>query len=255
MLENLGRKILQLAQVTGEMLRLLVETLFFFKAAPRNFPVILRQISNIGIDTLPIASLMAFFVGMVLALQTGAELVEFGTQEAIGSIVGLSMVKELGPVMTSLLVAGRVGSAMAAEVGAMQVYEEIDALRTLEISPVRYLAMPRLLASLVAVPALVAFAILIGILGGSLVSSVNPRINVPVNVYFENLIRSLEASDIFKGLLKAFFFGGIISHVGCYVGFKTTGGARGIGESTTRSVVMSFMLIMVANYFITRLMM
>ena len=255
MLENLGRHILRLAQVTGEMLQLLAETLFFFKEAPRNLPVVLRQISNIGIDTLPITSLMAFFVGMVLALQTGAELAEFGAQQSIGTIVGLSMVKELGPVMTSLLVAGRIGSAMAAEVGAMQVYEEIDALKTLEINPVRYLAMPRLLACLIAVPSLVAFAILIGILGGSLVSSVNPRINVPVNVYFENLIRSVEALDIMKGLLKAFFFGGIIAHVGCCVGFKTTGGARGIGESTTRSVVMSFMLIMVANYFITRLMM
>jgi len=255
MFEYLGRNILHLAQVTGEMLGLLVKTVYFFKEAPRNLPVILRQISLVGIETLPVTSLMAFFVGMVLALQTGSELVEYGTQEAIGSIVGLSMVKELGPVMTSLLVAGRVGSAMAAEVGAMQVYEEIDALKTLEISPVRYLAMPRLLASLIAVPLLVIFAIFIGILGGSLVSSVNPRINVPVNVYFDNLIRSLEGLDVFKGLLKAFFFGGIIAHVGCYVGFKTTGGARGIGESTTRSVVMSFMLIMVANYFITRLMM
>ena len=255
MFENLGRKILRLAHVTGEMLSLLVETLFFFKEAPRNFRVILRQVSNIGIDTLPIAALMAFFVGMVLALQTGSELAEFGGQQSFGTMVGLSMVKELGPVMTSLLVAGRVGSAMAAEVGAMQVYEEIDALKTLDISPVRYLAMPRLIACLVAVPSLVAFAIFIGIVGGSIVSTVNPRINVPVNVYFDNLILSLEAIDILKGLLKAFCFGGIIAHVGCYVGFKTTGGARGIGESTTRSVVMSFMLIMVANYFLTRLMM
>ncbi|PLY00258.1 MAG: hypothetical protein C0624_12430 [Desulfuromonas sp.] len=255
MLENFGRKILRMAQVTGEMLQLLFETLYSFREAPRNLPVILRQLSNIGIDTLPIAALMAFFIGMVLALQTGSELVEFGTQDRIGSIVGLSMVKELGPVMTSLLVAGRVGSAMAAEVGAMQVYEEIDALKTLEISPVRYLAMPRLIACLIAVPALVVFAMLIGILGGSLVSSVNARINVPVNVYFDYLIRSLEAVDIYKGLVKSFFFGGIIAHVGCYIGFKTRGGARGIGESTTRSVVLSFLLIMVANYFITRLMM
>lgn len=246
---------MQLAQATGEMLHLLAETLFFFKEAPRNYQVVLRQISAIGIDTLPIAVMMAFFIGMVLALQTALELVEFGTQDRIGSIVGLSMIRELGPVMTSLLVAGRVGSAMAAEVGAMQVYEEIDALKTLEISPVRYLVMPRLIACLVAVPALVTFANLVGILGGSLVSSVNPRINVPVNVYFDYLTRSLEWADLYKGLVKSFFFGGIIALVGCYVGFKTTGGARGIGESTTRSVVMSFLLIMVANYFITRLMM
>jgi phospholipid/cholesterol/gamma-HCH transport system permease protein len=156
--------------------------------------------------------------------------------------------------MTSLLVAGRIGSSMAAEVGAMEVYEEIDALKTLEINPVRYLAMPRLLACLFAVPALVVFATIIGIAGGGLVSGVNPKINVPFNVYYENMIRALTYTEILKGLLKATIFGGIIAQVGCYVGFKTTGGARGIGQSTTRAVVLSFLLIFVANYFLTRLM-
>jgi phospholipid/cholesterol/gamma-HCH transport system permease protein len=164
------------------------------------------------------------------------------------------MVRELGPMMTSLLVAGRVGSAMAAEVGAMKVYEEIDALRTLEINPVRYLAMPRLIACLFAVPALVIFADVIGIFGGGIVAAVNPKINVPLSVYYDNLVRSLDYQEVLKGLLKACVFGGIIAQVGCYVGFKTTGGARGIGESTTRSVVVSFVMIMVANYFLTRLM-
>jgi phospholipid/cholesterol/gamma-HCH transport system permease protein len=164
------------------------------------------------------------------------------------------MVKELGPVMTSLLVAGRIGSAMAAEVGAMEVYEEIDALKTFQISPVRYLAMPRLVGCLLAVPALVVFAIVVGVIGGGIVSSVNPVINVPVNVYYDNMVQALNYTEIFKGLLKATVFGGIIAVVGCYVGFKTTGGARGIGQSTTRAVVLSFLLIFVANYFLTRLM-
>ena len=159
---KIGGKILAVVQMAGEMLTLLWETLFYFKEAPRNLPAIFRQMGEVGVETLPIASLMALFVGMVLALQTGTELALYGTQEAIGAIVGLSMVKELGPVMTSLLVAGRIGSAMAAEVGAMEVYEEIDALKTLEINPVRYLAMPRLLACLFAVPALVVFAVIIG---------------------------------------------------------------------------------------------
>lgn len=254
MLEKLGKKILGVAQTTGEMLALLVETVYFFKAAPRNLPSIFRQMSEIGIGTLPIACLMALFVGMVLALQTGAELALYGTQEAIGAIVGLSMVKELGPVMTSLLVAGRIGSAMAAEVGAMEVYEEIDALKTLEINPVRYLAMPRLLACLFAVPALVVFSTVVGVAGGALVSDVNPQINVPFNVYYDNMVRALDYKEIFKGLLKATVFGGIIAQVGCYVGFKTSGGARGIGQSTTRAVVLSFLLIFVADYFLTRLM-
>ena len=248
-------KLLALAQGTGEMLAMFLETLYYFKEAPYNISSIVRQMQVIGVGTLPIGLLMALFVGMVLSLQTGAELANYGSQQAIGAIVGLSMVKELGPVMTSLLVAGRVGSAMAAEVGAMQVYEEIDALKTLEINPVRYLAMPRLIACLFAVPALVVFAIVIGVVGGGLVAEFNPRINVPANVYYDNLVRALNYREIFNGLLKATVFGAIIAQVGCYVGFKTRGGARGIGESTTRSVVLSFLLIMVANYFLTRFMM
>jgi len=251
----LGKRLMDLAQTAGEMVGLFLETVYYFKEAPRNIPAIARQLSEVGIGTLPIAMLMALFIGMVLALQTGAELALYGTQEAIGAIVGLSMVKELGPVMTSLLVAGRVGSSMAAEVGAMEVYEEIDALKTLEISPVRYLAMPRLLACLLAVPALVVFTMIVGIAGGGLIAEINPVIQVPFSVYYDNMIRAIEYQDILKGLLKATVFGGIIAHVGCYVGFKTSGGARGIGRSTTRAVVLSFLMIFIANYFLTRLMM
>ena len=249
---TIGSKLLSVAQGLGEMLVLLCETVYYFKEAPRNLTSIFRQMNLIGVGTLPIAMLVALFVGMVLSVQTGTELARYGTQEAIGAIVGVSMVKELGPVMTSLLVAGRIGSAIAAEIGAMKVYEEIDALKTLEISPVRYLAMPRLIACLFAVPALVTFVV--GIFGGGIVAEVNPRIDVPFSVYYDNMIRALTYKEIFKGLLKAMVFGGIIAHVGCYVGFKTSGGARGIGESTTQSVVLSFLLIMVANYLLTRFM-
>lgn len=254
MLEYLGRKLLEICQTTGEMLKLLAQTVYYFREAPRNLPSIFRQMAEIGIGTLPIAALMSLFIGMVLALQTGSTLALYGTQNVIGSIVGLSMVKELGPVMTSLLVAGRIGSAMAAEVGTMEIYEEISALKTLDIDPVRYLAMPRLLACLAAVPALVVFSVAIGIVGGGMVSSINPQINVPLSVYYDSLVRSLDYKEVLKGLLKATVFGGIIAHVGCYVGFKTTGGARGIGRSTTRAVVLSFLLIFIANYFLTRLM-
>ncbi len=253
-LKPIGSSVLAVGQTVGEMISLLCEMLYFFKEAPRNLASIFRQMSIVGIETLPIAMLVALFVGMVLSVQTGSELALYGTQEAIGAIVGLSMVKELGPVMTSLLVAGRVGSSMAAEIGAMQVYEEIDALKTLEINPVRYLAMPRLIACLFAVPALVAFAMVVGIIGGGIVAEVNPKIDVPFNVYYENMTRAINYKDIVKGLFKAMVFGGIIAHVGCYVGFKTSGGARGIGESTTRSVVLSFLLIMIANYLLTRFM-
>ena len=253
-LKPIGSSVLAVGQTVGEMIALLCEMLYYFKEAPRNLNSIFRQMSIVGIETLPIAMLVALFVGMVLSVQTGSELALYGTQEAIGAIVGLSMVKELGPVMTSLLVAGRVGSSMAAEIGAMEVYEEIDALKTLEINPVRYLAMPRLIACLFAVPALVAFAMVVGIIGGGIVADVNPKIDVPFNVYYENMTRAINYKDISKGLFKSMVFGGIIAHVGCYVGFKTSGGARGIGESTTRSVVLSFLLIMIANYLLTRFM-
>ena len=253
-LKPIGSSVLAVGQTLGEMIALLCEMLYYFKEAPRNMTSIFRQMYIIGVGTLPIAMLVALFVGMVLSVQTGSELALYGTQEAIGAIVGLSMVKELGPVMTSLLVAGRVGSSMAAEIGAMQVYEEIDALKTLEINPVRYLAMPRLIACLFSVPALVAFSMVVGIIGGGIVADVNPKIDVPFNVYYENVTRALNYKEISKGLFKAMVFGGIIAHVGCYVGFKTSGGARGIGESTTRSVVLSFLLIMIANYLLTRFM-
>ena len=255
MLTNLGRMILISTQNLGEMLALFVETLFYFKDALRNRKAIVAQLYEIGVGTLPIAILMSLFIGMVLALQTGAQLATFGAQGKIGAIVGLSMAKELGPVLTSLLIAGRVGSSIAAEVGAMQVYEEIDAMRTLEINPVRYLAMPRLIAALLAVPMLTVFSFIVGVIGGAVICDINPVINVPMTVYYDVLTRSLDMAEILNGLVKSTVFGGIVAIVGCYVGFKTTGGARGIGRSTTRSVVMSFLLIFVADYFLTRLMM
>ena len=254
-LERVGKKVLNFHGIVGEMLILLGETLYFFREAPRNIQSIFAQMAIVGYETLPVASVMAFFVGMVLALQTGAELQKYGTQNIIGAIVGLSMVRELGPVMTSFLVAGRVGSAMAAEIGVMKVYEEIDALKTLDINPVRYLAMPRFIAAVICVPALVIYADFVGMIGGALISHLHPKIFVSYSTYYDSLRTALTFKEIGTGLIKAFTFGGIISLVACYVGFKTSGGARGIGQSTTRSVVLSFMLILVADYFLTRLLM
>lgn len=254
-LEPMGRKLIRFHEILGEMLILLGQTVYFFKEAPRNIPSIATQMVIIGYETLPVASVMSFFVGMVLALQTGVELNKYGSQNIIGAIVGHSMVRELGPVMTSFLVAGRAGSAMAAEIGVMKVYEEIDALRTLDINPVRYLAMPRLIACLVCVPALVVYADLIGIVGGAIISDLHPQIFVSYYTYYDSLTAALTLKEIGNGLIKSFAFGGIISLVCCYTGFKTSGGARGIGQSTTRSVVLSFMMILVADYLLTRLLM
>lgn len=255
LLERVGKKVLAFHEVVGEMLILLGQTLWFFREAPRNLQSIFAQMAIIGYETLPMASVMAFFVGMVLALQTGVELQKYGTQNIIGGIVGLSMVRELGPVMTCFLVAGRAGSAMAAEIGVMKVYEEIDALRTLDINPVRYLAMPRLIACLICVPALVIYADFVGILGGAFMSHLHPKIFISYSTYYDSLKAALKLREMGAGLIKATTFGGIIGLVACYTGFKTTGGARGIAQSTTRAVVMSFMLILVADYFLTRVLM
>lgn len=254
-LDFIGRKLLYLFRIVGEVLILLWRTLFSFREAPRNLASIFSQMTIIGYETLPVASVMAFFMGMVLALQTGVELYKYGTQDIIGGIVGLSMVRELGPVMTSFLVAGRAGSAMAAELGVMKVYEEIDALQTLDIDPVRYLVMPRLIAALICVPVLTIYADCVGMVGGAIISHLHPRLFISYSTYTDSLRMALKFKEITDGLIKSFVFGGIIAIVCCYVGFKTSGGARGIGIATTRSVVLSFMLILVADYFLSRVLM
>ncbi len=242
-------------QGLGEGTSLLLEALYWCKAAPRNVEKILTHLLEFGNATLPIASLMALFIGGVLALQTGSRLAQYGLEGNIGGIVGLSMVKELGPVMTALLVAGRVGSAIAAEVGAMNVYEEIDALKTLNISPVRYLVMPRLLASVIAVPCLCIYVNVIGLVGGAVVSAVNPKIGVSMRLFRLNFQDVVKFSDVMDSLLKSAVFGVVVAITCCYVGLRTTGGPEEIGRAVTRAVVLSFMLIFILNYLITRALM
>ncbi len=236
----------------GDGASLFLETLYRCKAAPRNTDKILAHLLEFGNATLPIASLMALFIGGVLALQTGSRLAQFGLEGNIGGIVGLSMVKELGPVMTAILVAGRVGSAIAAEVGAMNVYEEIDALKTLNINPVRYLVMPRLLASVIAVPALAMYVNVIGLLGGAVVSAINPKISVSLRLFRLNFQEVVKFSDVMDSVIKSVVFGMVVTVTCCYVGLRTTGGPEEIGRAVTRAVVLSFMLIFVLNYLITR---
>ena len=249
---TLASRLERFLQGLGEGVTLFLQALYWCKAAPRNMDKILAHLLEFGNATLPIASLMAIFIGGVLALQTGSRLAQFGLEGNIGGIVGLSMVKELGPVMTALLVAGRVGSAIAAEVGAMNVYEEIDALRTLNINPVRYLVMPRLLASLIAVPALCMYVNVVGLLGGAIVSAVNPKINVSLRLFRLNFQEVVKFGDVTDSLIKSVVFGVAVAITCCYVGLRTTGGPEEIGKAVTRAVVLSFMFIFVLNYIITR---
>ena len=238
---------------TGGILRLLAQTLYWCKDAAWNIDKILYQITEIGNNTLPVATLVALSSGAVLTLQSGPTLARFGIEENLGGVVGLSMVREIGPVMASILIAGRMGSAIAAEIGSMSVYEEIDALKTMHINPVRFLVMPRFIAMILSLPVLVIFMIVVGWFGGAVVASVNPEIGLSFGVYFRNLADIVSLKSVLNGLVKAFLFGVIIAIVSCYVGLRTKGGPREIGRSVTKAVVLSFILVLVSDYFITRI--
>ncbi len=240
-------------RITGGLLGLLVETLYWCKASFSNSEKVFAQLYIIGNQTLPVGALIALFSGGVLALQAGPTLAQFGLEENVGGLVGLTIVKEIGPIMASILIAGRVGSAMTAELASMSVYEEIDALKTMDINPVRYLVMPRFIATVIALPILVIYMDVVGWFGGAVVSVVNPEVHLSFDVYFRNLSELVDFTAVMNGLIKAMFFGVIISIVCCYVGLKTKGGPREIGSSVTKAVVMSFVLVLVSDYFITRI--
>ncbi len=210
------------------------------------------QLFEIGNASLLMVCILALFIGGELALETGPTLVERGLSGVLGRMIGLSMCKELGPVMMAILIAGRIGSAMAAEIGSMRVYQEIDALRTMNISPVNYLVMPRMIAMVIALPALVIFAIPVGWLGGALVSTFNASISVSVETFFHDLREGIAVSDVVHGLVKAFVFAVAIGLISCHQGLVTIGGPRGIGRSVTKAVVNSIVMILILDYFVTR---
>ena len=214
--------------------------------------LLVRQMATIGFDSLPIVVLTAFFTGGVLALQSyaGFENAALANSQ-IGPLVALSMLRELGPVLASLMVAGRVGAAIAAELGTMRVTEQIDALKTLATDPIQYLVVPRILACLITVPMLVVIANVIGILGGYTVAvnilDINPY------TFLNGAFNVIDAGDITLGLVKAAVFGTIVGLMGCYHGYTTRGGAQGVGKATTIAVVYASVSILVSDYFITAL--
>jgi phospholipid/cholesterol/gamma-HCH transport system permease protein len=209
----------------------------------------LEQMQQIGVNSLSIIILTGTFTGMVLAFQSYIGFHRFGGEEFIGPVVALGLVRELGPVLSGLMVTGRAGSAIAAEIGTMQITEQVDALRTLGIDPMQYLVVPRIVASVLILPLLALFCSFLGIIGGYIVSinalGLNPE-------QYQSGIREFVAlSDITGGLIKASCFGLILSLVGCYKGYMTIGGARGVGLSTTQAVVLGSTMILIANYFLT----
>jgi phospholipid/cholesterol/gamma-HCH transport system permease protein len=239
-------------QNIGEIVLLFWRTLCALPFAWRQRQKIFDQFFEIGNASLLMVCVLSFFIGAVIALQTGPVLVERGLASAVGGIVGISVAKELAPVMMAILIAGRIGSAMAAEIGSMRVYQEIDALRTMNINPIHYLVLPRVLAMAIALPLLVVFAILVGWFGGAVVAETNSHINVPFQAFFDGLRDTVDLDDVANGLFKSFCFAIIIGAVSCHQGLVTIGGPRGIGRSVTKAVVNSIVLVVIFDYILTR---
>ncbi|BAJ82557.1 putative ABC transporter permease protein [Acidiphilium multivorum AIU301] len=213
----------------------------------RNFG---RALMEIGYSSLPVVALTAVFTGMVLALQSYIGFSRFDSSSVIASVVVLSLTRELGPVLAGLMVAGRAGSAIAAEMGTMRVTDQIDALTTLATDPMRYLVTPRLLAGVIALPLLVVIADILGVAGGFLVSTV--RLGFEPNAYLRDTVNYLHSNDVVSGLVKAAVFGFVIALMGCFHGYRSRGGAQGVGGATTAAVVSASVLILALDYLMTQ---
>lgn len=249
--DAIGYWVLRFLNESGKVMSLFGKTLIWTFRRPFDIRNLLKQIEEVGIKSVPVVLITGAFTGMVLALQSYTGFKRFNAEAFVGTVVALSMTRELGPVLSGLMVSGRVGSAMAAELGTMQVTEQIDALYTLATNPIKYLIVPRFLATLIIMPILTAFSDVVGILGGYLIS-VNLLGSNPTT-YVRRTFDYMDLEDVYIGLFKACIFGMIISIIGCYQGFNTQGGAEGVGKATTKAVVLASLLILIANYFVTAL--
>ncbi len=220
-------------------------------ARPFELGLWIGQMDQIGVRSLGVAGITAVFTGMVLALQTAYSLPSLGVKYYIGSVVAKSLVRELGPVLTALIVGGRVGAGMTAEIGTMRVTEQLDALRSMAVDPVKKLVVPKLVATLVMLPALTLLGDALGILGGLLVAVL--QLQLTPGLYFNDILSSLTLSDVASGLGKSFFFAYFITIIGCLNGLHTEGGADGVGRATTNTVVSAAILVLISDYFLTRL--
>jgi len=248
---RIGDRMLELVDTFGRFALLVWLTA---RAALRpGFPVreTARQIEAIGVRSLTIVILTALFTGMVLALQTGIALARFGAKPYVGSVIGLSLARELGPVLTALMVGGRVGAGITAEIGSMQVTEQVDAIRSMGADPVQKLVLPRVLAATFSLPLLTVFANLLGVIGGLVISAA--QFNISANFYLETIYNALTVEDVLSGLAKTFVFGWIIAMVACFSALETKGGTVGVGRATTRTVVTASIAVLISDFFLTQL--
>ena len=250
----IGKSVLSILSQVGGIFILLGQALFWtfvgpFKRKGPSVKSIFEQMVFSGVNSLLIVFFVAFFTGIVLAMQSAYQLAQLGAEMYVASLVAVAMAREMGPVLTALVVAGRVGAAITAELGSMKVTEQIEALQTQALNPVRFLVAPRFLALVLMLPCLTIFADLVGMIGGYLVGVFNVGINS--GLYINITFKFLELKDIYTGLLKSAVFAMIIALIGCYMGLNTKGGAEGVGRATTVSVVTSFILIILADCVLT----
>lgn len=250
-LQAIGRTILRFLEATGRLTLFAANGVSHCVRPPIYPRLILRQMIDIGYYSLPVVGMTTLFAGMVLALQSYTGFARFSAEGAIPNVVVLSITRELAPVLAGLMIAGRIGAAMAAELGTMRVTEQIDALETLSTNPFKYLVAPRLIAGVTMLPLLVLVGDVMGVMGGYIVGV--HKLGFNEQVYIINTWNFLQASDVISGLVKAAAFGFLVSLMGCYHGYRSKGGAQGVGAATTNAVVSASILILVANYLITEM--
>ncbi|MFC1769719.1 MlaE family ABC transporter permease [Nitrospirota bacterium] len=248
-LKSIGHMLIGFTYELGNVMMLLYQTVVQIFMPPYDIRNIIRQMNEVGVKSIPVVLVTGLFTGMVLALQSYTGFKRFGAESLVGSVVALSMTREMGPVLTGLIVTGRAGAAMAAELGTMRVTEQIDALETLATNPVKYLIVPRFIAGVIMLPALTIVSDIVGIFGGYAITV--GLFDASPSQYWRRTWDFLETSDIYSGLTKACFFGACIALLSCYKGFYSGGGAEGVGKATTGAVVLSFMAILISDYFLS----
>jgi len=256
-LGKLGRSSQSFFIIIHHFFKFVIESIYYTFIAPitgKKRPSLgetAKQMVIIGVDSSPIVFTISIFIGMILAMQTAYQLKKYGILDLVGDLVSVSVTRELGPLITAVIIAGRIGASYSAQIGTMKVSEEIDALKSISLNPVRFLVSPRLIAMIIMLPCLTVLANIMGIIGGFVISYFN--LGLPASQYINHVTNALVLKDIITGLIKSVFFGMIIVWVGCFQGFTVKNGAEGVGKNTTNSVVASIFLIIVADSFFTAL--
>ncbi|MEF3255061.1 MAG: ABC transporter permease [Deferribacterales bacterium] len=252
LLSLIGSPILNMAMGSGKLFLLFIDSVIWLFRPPFRWKQLFKQIEFIGANSISVIILTGTFTGMVFAFQSYIGFHKFGAEYMVGTVVGLGMARELGPVLSAIMVAARAGSAITAEIGSMKVTEQIDALHSLAVDPVQYLVSPRILAGVIVMPLLNSIAVFCGVVGGYFVGVEILGINK--TLYLQYMYQYVDLTDLYNGMVKSLVFGVILTLVGCYKGLNVGGGAEGVGKATTESVVLSCVLILVFDYILTAFM-